>query len=1167
MTILPHPLTADELRDARDAWMLVQLGKPVPTQYRPAAAKVAAYCFHRGYDHDDPAGPRPLFLHPDGGREGKPGVFGRNRTWSPSQLGAWLSKHTAGTRPKGTGPMVSPGHSKVADDHDADGVVLPGPLPPLQRGDDRCRAVGWLFLDADDVGEWDVVLGAIGAQGGAYVRGRSGSHCPGPLDGGACEVHRKGQRKWHLMLPLREPYEVPGNVDVARAEWKGELYAAARFAFHLVAEVSGRGFDRQLDQLLCRMYAGAPYDREHAAVSREIHAREGLGFDVRACWAGLEELGVVDVAQVKASRVAATLPPGTAWNEDDGAPPMVAAFMAAGLYVRPMASGKHCVVCPWEATHTSGRAGDTSTILFPNGKFFCSHSHAEGKTAGGAGMREVLDELPPEAQAIHAERHAEARKARALRDAATPKVTHAAAARAPAAHAPHAPNTTSTHPTAAETDVTDDEMVEGGVGEDVGGAPEEADGAEHLLAELAANPDNALTYAFIQRFVRLDEAGRAKVHGKAKELKVPVRQFNAQVAAAEKDAEKGEARTKNEARIAKLAKTKPVIEIGPDEDRVTDEAVRALARHPEIYQRAGCLVNVRRDLSPNGAEARAKDAPRIAILPSPTLRDYLSGCAVWTRTDEDGPHVAHVPQPTVNAVHARGEWRGIRTLHAVVESPMLRPDGTVLEAPGFDAPTGLLYVPNEAFPAVPANPTREQVEAAKALLFGVVADFPFKAPAHRSAWLSALLTPFARFAFRGCSPLNLVDGNTPGAGKGRLVNAIGVTVQGRDIGVMAAGKDDDEQRKAITSKALTGARLVLIDNVDGALGGPSLDAALTTTSWEDRLLGGNQMVNLPLFMVWFATGNNIQPRGDLIRRALHIRLESPEDRPEDRTDFRHVDLEAYVRANRPALVVAALTILRGYCAAGRPKQPIRPWGSFEAWSDLVRATIVWAGEPDPADTREELRAENDVTGQAHVGLVEGWRQVARRYGGACTARQALDELARNEASSHGGSEALRYEGLRGALGELIKVLPGKPPTAHQLGLVLRKFRSKAVRCSDGARLALMQPKTRAQDAATWTVSEVVQGGGGIGGGVSDRSAIAPPVAAGGASGGMGDAGGIPPVLRERENSIFSHNVGAHACEGGRTIPPEPHHPPSDPFGDEAADDGPQWDDDIFGGDP
>ena len=41
MTAQAPDLTPDELRDARDAWMLSLLGQPIPTMYRPAAAKAA----------------------------------------------------------------------------------------------------------------------------------------------------------------------------------------------------------------------------------------------------------------------------------------------------------------------------------------------------------------------------------------------------------------------------------------------------------------------------------------------------------------------------------------------------------------------------------------------------------------------------------------------------------------------------------------------------------------------------------------------------------------------------------------------------------------------------------------------------------------------------------------------------------------------------------------------------------------------------------------------------------------------------------------------------------------------------------------------------------------------------------------------------------------------
>jgi hypothetical protein len=252
-----------------------------------------------------------------------------------------------------------------------------------------------LIFDADGVGEWSATLDALGMMGAALVRSRSSGHCTLP----SCDAHRGGAVKWHLALPLRSPWTPPENVNLARAVWKGSLYPAARFVLHVVGELSGKGFDRPLDQLLARLYVGAPCDFAHWRVPREVAHREGLGFDAEGCWSGLEELGVVDPAAVRAERERRSAPAGAGWATDDGDPPMVVAFHAAGLYARPLSNGSHAVLCPWESTHTSGHAGDTSTVLFQNGKFHCSHSHPEGKGAGG--MREVLAALPPAAHAAH----------------------------------------------------------------------------------------------------------------------------------------------------------------------------------------------------------------------------------------------------------------------------------------------------------------------------------------------------------------------------------------------------------------------------------------------------------------------------------------------------------------------------------------------------------------------------------------------------------------------------------------------------------------------------------------------------------------------------------------------------------------------------------------------
>src|SRR5262249_4519507 len=147
-----------------------------------------------------------------------------------------------------------------------------------------------------------------------------------------------------------------------------------------------------------------------------------------------------------------------------------------------------------------------------------------------------------------------------------------------------------------------------------------------------------------------------------------------------------------------------------------------------------------------------------------------------------------------------------------------------------------------------------------------------------------------------------------------------------------------------------------------------------------RLLGGNRMVAAPLYMAWYATGNNVLIAADTARRVCHVRLESPDERPEERDGFRHPDLLAWVGENRGRLLAAALTILRAYRAAGRPDQSLPAWGSFEGWSRLVRSAVIWVGLPDPGETRLLLQESADVTAEWMGVLLGCWERMdaARR---------------------------------------------------------------------------------------------------------------------------------------------------------------------------------------------
>jgi hypothetical protein len=273
-------------------------------------------------------------------------------------------------------------------------------------------------------------------------------------------------------------------------------------------------------------------------------------------------------------------------------------------------------------------------------------------------------------------------------------------------------------------------------------------------------------------------------------------------------------------------------------------------------------------------------------------------------------------------------------------------------------------MPGIEWPPVADEPTWDDVRGAVAALLDPVADFPFVADTDRAAYVAAVLTILARHMINGPTPMFPIRAPTPGTGKTLLADVIGLIGTGREPPAMTMTYESEELRKRITSLAIAGTSLVLLDNLSGSIGSDALAAALTKTEWEDRLLGVSQMVRVPLRAVWLASGNNLGFRRTLGRRVVPIDLDAALETPEDRTGFQYDDLKGHVRVSRPQLVRAALTLLRAFHLAGRPRHGAPRMGSFEAWDDLIRSTVVWAGLADPAATDDPTRGRGRIRSQA-----------------------------------------------------------------------------------------------------------------------------------------------------------------------------------------------------------
>lgn len=503
-----------------------------------------------------------------------------------------------------------------------------------------------------------------------------------------------------------------------------------------------------------------------------------------------------------------------------------------------------------------------------------------------------------------------------------------------------------------------------------------------------------------------------------------------------------------------------MIIVGFDELEIADQMLPALAALPNVFHRGWKLVQILRD--PNKTKeddiAREPNAPRISEMSKARTRGLVSHVCTFKRwktkaSGESDLISCGVPDDPVTELHCRGEWPGVRPLEGITECPVLRPDGTVLDVPGYDQVTGLFYEPNVDFPPIPSEPTLDDATTAIATLYDVVQDFPFASPEHLSAWMALLLTPFARPTIDDCVPFGLLDKNSHRVGATKLSNAIGEIYSGRPLPHMAK-TNEEEMRKRLLALAISGDPIILLDNIEGLLDSQVLAGAITSMTVQDRRLGVTEMVPMPMRALWLVTANNLTLSNELVGRALHVRLETSLESPEHRTGFKYDPFIPHVHRERPKLASAALTVLRAYLAAGCPDQSLSAWGSFEAWSRVVRGALVWAGMPDPIGGRKEL-AE---TGDSETGTLERVLIEWEKLGKPMLVSDVLSEM-------HVG--AFAHAALKEALAELCECSPDKL-TTKLVSMQLRKYKRKNV----GGRRFDHKPKIGG--GTPWFVGRIVR---------------------------------------------------------------------------------------------
>jgi hypothetical protein len=412
---------------------------------------------------------------------------------------------------------------------------------------------------------------------------------------------------------------------------------------------------------------------------------------------------------------------------------------------------------------------------------------------------------------------------------------------------------------------------------------------------------------------------------------------------------------------------------------IVDAAEAVLVKNAEslrVFQRAREIVRVislggkaLERANRSGSLRRPEGVMLLHPITAVALGEILDRLIRWKKINAKGDEVMHDCPERIPIIYQSrlGFWE-LPILTGLIEAPCLRPDGTVLNQSGYDAETAL-YLCGDGWLPIPEAPTRTDAEDALRLLREPFAEFPFVDDADRSVLLSAILTALQRRTLFS-APLHGFSAPTPRSGKSILAESIGIIATGRNPAAMGVAESRAEIRKAITGALREGHLIINLDNLVEPLGSPDLARAVTQPLYADRLLGGNQILHLPTNVLWLATGNNLSFKSDMSSRALRCRIDAGVEQPEERR-FKIADLPGHLQANRKQLIAAALTILRAYHQAGRPKQNVLPWGGFDQWSAEIREALVWLEQPDPCQTRKAIIV-NDPERELVVEVLRAW---------------------------------------------------------------------------------------------------------------------------------------------------------------------------------------------------
>lgn len=420
--------------------------------------------------------------------------------------------------------------------------------------------------------------------------------------------------------------------------------------------------------------------------------------------------------------------------------------------------------------------------------------------------------------------------------------------------------------------------------------------------------------------------------------------------------QKGEARNKPEIRI-----------IEGDLHRVLNAAEKTLASTGNHYQSGDLIVGI-------STNAETGD-PSIVHFNVAALTRILSHLITWLKFKEKVSSYVPCDPPTrhISILNDSQNYAHLPNLAGIARQPYFREsDGELVTEAGYDKKSQRFGVFDARKFITPA-PTHDAARAALNMLEELLSEFTFFAPTDKAAALAAIFTAVTRpsFAF---APGFHVKAATIGSGKSYLCELISAFAKPGETKKVSYPPTSEEATKAILSLLLSSPAVVEFDDMatDWIPHG-IINRMFTSEFITDRILGVSKTATVSTRTLFLASGNNVGPVRDLLRRVITINIDPHCATPATKS-YKGSPVED-VRTDRGRYVAAVLTIILAWKAAGSPRAEVENIVTYGgAWANYCRHPLIWLGYPDPATALIE-QVKHDPDAEALLVLMTEWHRV------------------------------------------------------------------------------------------------------------------------------------------------------------------------------------------------